>query len=107
MYFWHSRFGAKKIKAKNVIFIFCNFVLSIVRSVPAPIIKLFFSWQVGYFFSWQVGYFFSWQVGLILAVDWLLDRFRTALNVMGDAIGTGIVYHYSKAELDALVTGHL
>jgi Na+/H+-dicarboxylate symporter len=43
------------------------------------------------------------KVGLILAVDWLLDRFRTALNVMGDAIGTGIVFHLSKAELDALV----
>ena len=46
----------------------------------------------------------SFQVGLILAVDWLLDRFRTALNVMGDAIGTGIVYHLSKAELEAMVT---
>ena len=43
------------------------------------------------------------QVGLILAVDWLLDRFRTALNVMGDAIGTAIVFHYSKAELAAMV----
>ena len=36
-------------------------------------------------------------------MDWLLDRFRTALNVMGDAIGTGIVYHLSKAELEAMV----
>lgn len=43
------------------------------------------------------------KVGLILAVDWLLDRFRTALNVLGDAIGTGIVYHLSKAELEAMV----
>ena len=32
-----------------------------------------------------------------------MDRFRTALNVLGDAIGTAIVYHLSKAELEAMV----
>merc|ERR1712173_411006 len=41
------------------------------------------------------------DVTLILAVDWLLDRFRTAINVLGDSIGAGIVYHLSKDELDA------
>jgi solute carrier family 1 (high affinity glutamate transporter) protein 3 len=40
------------------------------------------------------------DVTIILAVDWLLDRFRTAINVLGDSIGAGIVYHLSKAELD-------
>ncbi len=30
-------------------------------------------------------------VGLILAVDWLLDRFRTMVNVWGDAVGAAIV----------------
>lgn len=30
-------------------------------------------------------------VELILAVDWLLDRFRTAVNVWGDAVGAGVV----------------
>ncbi len=39
---------------------------------------------------------------MILAVDWLLDRFRTVVNVMGDAIGAGIVYHLSNAELAEL-----
>ena len=27
------------------------------------------------------------------------DRFRTAINVLGDALGAGIVYHLSKKEL--------
>ena len=27
---------------------------------------------------------------------------RTAINVLGDAIGAGIVYHLSKDELDSL-----
>ncbi len=30
-------------------------------------------------------------IGLILAVDWLLDRFRTAVNVWGDACGAGVI----------------
>ena len=30
-------------------------------------------------------------VGLILSVDWLLDRFRTAANVFGDSIGAAVV----------------
>jgi solute carrier family 1 (high affinity glutamate transporter) protein 1 len=30
-------------------------------------------------------------VGLILSVDWLLDRFRTAVNCFGDACGAAIV----------------
>ncbi|AKU93244.1 dicarboxylate/amino acid:cation symporter [Vulgatibacter incomptus] len=30
-------------------------------------------------------------IGLILAIDWILDRFRTGVNVWGDAIGAGLV----------------
>lgn len=42
------------------------------------------------------------DVFLILAVDWLLDRCRTTVNVMGDSLGAGIVNHLSKNELSAL-----
>ncbi|XP_063920210.1 excitatory amino acid transporter 3-like [Zophobas morio] len=42
------------------------------------------------------------DVSLILAVDWLLDRFRTVINVMGDAFGAGIVQHRSEKELNDL-----
>merc|ERR1719216_630321 len=40
------------------------------------------------------------DVTIILAVDWLLDRFRTAINVLGDSIGAGIVYELSKGDLE-------
>ena len=30
-------------------------------------------------------------IGLILSVDWLLDRFRTAVNAFGDSIGSAVV----------------
>jgi len=42
------------------------------------------------------------MVAIIFTVDWLLDRFRTMVNVFGDAVGTGIVQHLSRKELDTL-----
>jgi len=30
-------------------------------------------------------------IGLILAVDWFLDRFRTAVNVFGDTVGAAVI----------------
>ncbi|XP_068278174.1 excitatory amino acid transporter 3 isoform X2 [Nyctibius grandis] len=42
------------------------------------------------------------DVTLIIAVDWLLDRFRTMVNVLGDAFGTGIVEKLSKKELEQM-----
>jgi Na+/H+-dicarboxylate symporter len=47
------------------------------------------------------------DVTIILAVDWLLDRFRTAINVLGDSIGAGIVYYLSKAELEEFKKGQI
>uniref|UniRef100_A0A915PEY1 Amino acid transporter n=1 Tax=Meloidogyne floridensis TaxID=298350 RepID=A0A915PEY1_9BILA len=37
------------------------------------------------------------DVSLIIAVD--CDRIRTSINVLGDAFGAGIVYHYAKKDL--------
>ncbi|XP_071601143.1 excitatory amino acid transporter 2 isoform X3 [Heliangelus exortis] len=42
------------------------------------------------------------DISLLVAVDWLLDRMRTSVNVVGDSFGAGIVYHLSKAELDTI-----
>lgn len=42
------------------------------------------------------------DVTLIIAVDWLLDRFRTMVNVLGDAFGTGIVEKLSQKELEQM-----
>ncbi|XP_043283245.1 excitatory amino acid transporter 1-like [Venturia canescens] len=42
------------------------------------------------------------DVTLIVAVDWLLDRFRTSVNVVGDSLGAGIVNHLSRHELASL-----
>lgn len=30
-------------------------------------------------------------IGLILAIDWLLDRFRTTVNVWGDSVGAAVI----------------
>ncbi|GLD74109.1 excitatory amino acid transporter 2-like protein [Lates japonicus] len=42
------------------------------------------------------------DISLLIAVDWLLDRMRTSINVVGDSFGAGIVDHLSKAELTEL-----
>ncbi|CAF0926319.1 unnamed protein product [Didymodactylos carnosus] len=42
------------------------------------------------------------EVKVIYAVDWLLDRFRTVINVWGDSIGCAIVEKLSSKELEAL-----
>lgn len=36
-------------------------------------------------------------IGLLLAVDWFLDRFRTTLNVWGDAVGAAVVQRFLPA----------
>uniref|UniRef100_A0A8C8S3Q5 Amino acid transporter n=1 Tax=Pelusios castaneus TaxID=367368 RepID=A0A8C8S3Q5_9SAUR len=46
------------------------------------------------------------DISLLVAVDWLLDRMRTSVNVVGDSFGAGIVYHLSKAELDTIDSQH-
>ncbi|ADJ28263.1 dicarboxylate/amino acid:cation symporter [Nitrosococcus watsonii] len=33
-------------------------------------------------------------VGLLLAVDWFLDRFRTSINVWGDAVGAAVLARF-------------
>ncbi|XP_068965176.1 excitatory amino acid transporter 1-like isoform X2 [Bombus flavifrons] len=42
------------------------------------------------------------DVFLVIAVDWLLDRCRTTVNVVGDSLGAGIVNYLSRNELASL-----
>ncbi|XDV13199.1 hypothetical protein PO909_001672 [Leuciscus waleckii] len=46
------------------------------------------------------------DISLLVAVDWILDRMRTSINVVGDSFGAGIVDHLSRAEL-ALIDGEI
>ncbi len=41
------------------------------------------------------------NIGLVFIIDWLVDRFRTAINVLGDAYGSAVVEHLSQADLAA------
>ncbi|XP_062849041.1 solute carrier family 1 member 7a isoform X2 [Trichomycterus rosablanca] len=38
------------------------------------------------------------DITLIIAVDWALDRFRTMVNVLGDALATGIMAHICRKD---------
>ena len=37
-------------------------------------------------------------VGVILAIDWLLDRFRTTINVWGDCIGAAVIDRFEGGD---------
>lgn len=39
------------------------------------------------------------SISLIISVDWFLDRIRTAVNMLGDAFGAGIVHYMSTQDL--------
>ena len=43
-------------------------------------------------------------VGLILAVDWFLDRIRTAINVWGDSVGAAVIekFYFAEDEIPAI-----
>lgn len=41
------------------------------------------------------------HAALILAVDWLLDRFRTTVNVAGDVFGAGVIDHVEREPVAA------
>jgi len=41
-------------------------------------------------------------IGLILAIDWILDRFRTTVNVWGDAIGSAVIDASEAADFEKL-----
>ncbi|KAF3701014.1 Excitatory amino acid transporter 5 Retinal glutamate transporter Solute carrier family 1 member 7 [Channa argus] len=40
------------------------------------------------------------DISLIVAIDWVLDRFRTMINVLGDALAAGIMAHICKKDFD-------
>uniref|UniRef100_T1JB98 Amino acid transporter n=1 Tax=Strigamia maritima TaxID=126957 RepID=T1JB98_STRMM len=42
------------------------------------------------------------NITMLFAVDWLLDRLRTSLNVVGDGFGAGIVHHLTRKDLEKL-----
>lgn len=40
-------------------------------------------------------------IGLILTIDWLLDRFRTTVNVWGDSVGAGVIETFEMKPVES------
>ncbi|KAM6945697.1 excitatory amino acid transporter 5-like [Aplochiton taeniatus] len=45
------------------------------------------------------------DITLIVAIDWVLDRFRTMINVLGDALAAGIIAHLCRKDFPLGKTG--
>ncbi|XP_053368978.1 excitatory amino acid transporter 5 [Clarias gariepinus] len=45
------------------------------------------------------------DVTLIVAIDWILDRFRTMINVLGDSLAAGIVAHLCRKNFASDTSG--
>ena len=39
---------------------------------------------------------FAGDLAIILALDWLLDRCRTVVNLLGDSFGVMLIHHLSS-----------
>ncbi|XP_076880876.1 excitatory amino acid transporter 5 [Brachyhypopomus gauderio] len=46
------------------------------------------------------------DVTLIVAIDWILDRFRTMINVLGDALAAGIIGHLCRKDFPPDIVGN-
>jgi Na+/H+-dicarboxylate symporter len=68
-------------------------VLSIGTS-PIPSASLMYTGTIAEIAGVPLGSLF----GVIVAVDWLRDRVRTCVNVMGDSFGVGILAHLYKID---------
>eukprot|EP00066_Takifugu_rubripes_P010059 XP_003977566.1 PREDICTED: excitatory amino acid transporter 5-like [Takifugu rubripes] len=45
------------------------------------------------------------DITLIVAIDWILDRFRTMINVLGDALAAGIIDHLCRKDFPLSAAG--
>lgn len=43
-------------------------------------------------------------IGILLTIDWLLDRFRTTVNVWGDSVGAAVIEHLERNNPQTLNT---
>ncbi|XP_031841588.1 excitatory amino acid transporter 3 [Nomia melanderi] len=47
------------------------------------------------------------DVSLIIAIDWFVDRIRTTMNIIADALGAGIINHYYNKNKEESISEEL
>lgn len=68
--------------------------LSSIGTTPIPSASLVLSVMI----AGSVGVPVTGMYAVVVAIDWFLDRFRTALNISGDLYGAMVVYRITKIE---------
>lgn len=91
-----ARTNGIDLNAANYIVICLLATLASIGTTPIPSSSLVLTVMI----AGSVGVPVTGMYAVIVAIDWFLDRFRTALNVSGDLFGAMVVYKRTGIEDD-------
>lgn len=90
--FWLACSQGLALDFGKVLLMVITATVSSIGTAPIPSASLMYTGTIAEAAGVPLGQLF----GVIVAVDWLRDRVRTCVNVMGDSIGVGILAHRFK-----------
>merc|ERR1719251_260822 len=87
--FWLAYAQGRTLDFAKVILMILTAAISSIGTAPIPSASLMYTSLIAEVADVPLGNLF----GIIVAVDWLRDRVRTTVNVMGDSFGVGVIAH--------------
>jgi Na+/H+-dicarboxylate symporter len=92
--FWLAYAQGLTIDAPKIVLMVLTAALSSIGTAPIPSASLMYTGTIAEIAGVPLGSLF----GVIVAVDWLRDRVRTVVNILGDSYGVGILDHHFKVD---------
>jgi len=87
--FWLAYAQGLTIDFGKIILMVITAAISSIGTAPIPSASLMYTGMIAEVADVPLGNLFA----IIVAVDWLRDRVRTTVNIMGDSFGAGILAH--------------
>jgi len=92
--FWLAYAQGQTLDFAKVLLMILTATVSSVGTAPIPSASIIYTGTIAEVAGVPLGNLF----GVIVAVDWLRDRVRTCVNVMGDSVAVGIIDHLYTIE---------
>ena len=92
--FWLAHAQGQTLDFAKVLLMILTATVSSVGTAPIPSASIIYTGTIAEVAGVPLGNLF----GVIVAVDWLRDRVRTCVNVMGDSVAVGIIDHLYTIE---------